>query len=167
MKARYGPISRGTRIAASLGAVGAGSLYQRDTFVLQGIRRLKVREETGNAPELIYYGRLDTGTRAGRESRFIRIPLRDTRTIIGAEHWNAADRIVVVKRRRLYLYKNARLHLDSVKGLGNFIEFEVLMTQGRAQARGLIAVLVSAFGILTKDIVAGAYADLLRQRLQR
>ena len=32
--------------------------------------------------------------------------------------------IVVEKKRELYMYKNTRIHLDSVKGLGNFLELE-------------------------------------------
>lgn len=42
--------------------------------------------------------------------------------------------VVVEKRRKLYLYKNTRIHLDEVKNLGKFLELETLVKEGRQKA---------------------------------
>ena len=49
--------------------------------------------------------------------------------------------MVVEKKRRLFLYKNSRIHLDEVRGLGTFIEFEVLVKHGKQQAQKLLELL--------------------------
>ena len=36
----------------------------------------------------------------------------------------------VRKRREVWLYRNARIHLDTVEGLGQFIEIEVVVKEG-------------------------------------
>lgn len=34
----------------------------------------------------------------------------------------------VIKKRLLFMYKQTRIHIDEVEGLGNFMELEVLIT---------------------------------------
>lgn len=64
------------------------------------------------------------------------------------------------------MFRNARIHLDTVKGLGTFIEFEVLMLHGTTQAHALLDQLVRAFNVQQADIIGEAYADLIRARLR-
>jgi len=47
-------------------------------------------------------------------------------------------RACVRKRREVWLYKHARIHLDTVERLGRFIEIEVVVTDGMARARALM-----------------------------
>ena len=42
---------------------------------------------------------------------------------------------VVQKKRQLFMYDNTRVHLDSVKGLGNFLELETLVLNGKSDAK--------------------------------
>ena len=72
-----------------------------------------------------------------------------------------SDKGVVEKKRRLFLYKNSRIHLDEVYGLGTFIEFEVLVKYGKRQAQKLLEVLSLEFNITPASIVPGSYSDLL------
>ncbi len=125
--------------------------------------RLKLREETSSVPELIYYDRSQSRSRAGRISSFIRIPVADPQGLLRRWPQTRESRVVVRKERWLYLYRNARIHLDAVKGLGTFIEFEVLLIEGKRQANRLLADLVEAFGIRKSDTIGGAYADLLQR----
>jgi len=70
----------------------------------------------------------------------------------------ARDRMVI-KSRIVYLYKNARIHLDRVRGLGLFLEFEVLVTKGKEQAAGLMKELRREFQIAKGDVIGGSYKD--------
>ena len=71
------------------------------------------------------------------------------------------QKIVVEKKRRLFLYKNSRIHLDIVRGLGTFIEFEVLVKHGKKNAEKLLELLSAEFKIKRNAIVGVSYSDLL------
>lgn len=161
VKARITSIRRASRFALKLGARRQGVLAQRDTYYRSPSGRLKVREINGRQCELIYYHRKNF--KGNRYSDYRRIPLekpRDMKRLL-------ADLLgvlcVVKKQRRLFLYKNSRIHLDTVKGLGDFLEFEVLVTNGKLQARTLMKQLWEAFEICEDAVVAGSYGDFLQQ----
>ena len=65
------------------------------------------------------------------------------------------------KRRRVFIYKNARIHIDTVKGLGNFIEFEVVDNGG--DVVGLMDFLIDKFSLRDAEFVRVSYSDLLKQ----
>ena len=72
--------------------------------------------------------------------------------------------VVVRKSRHVYYYKGqARIHLDRVKKLGMFIEFEVFLKRDRKKAILLFNELVDVFGIEGKNVIRGSYSDLIRQ----
>ncbi len=70
---------------------------------------------------------------------------------------------VVEKSRTLLLRGRTRIHLDEVKGLGSFLELEVVLrpeepvADGEAEARRLMADL----GVAANDLVETAYIDLI------
>jgi adenylate cyclase len=68
-------------------------------------------------------------------------------------------RACVRKRREVWLYRNARIHLDTVDGLGQFIEIEVVVTEGLPQARRLMQSLTSRLRIDQERLVARSYGD--------
>ena len=43
---------------------------------------------------------------------------------------------VVRKRRRLFMVGQARIHLDKVDGLGEFLEIEVVLNENQGKAEG-------------------------------
>jgi len=69
----------------------------------------------------------------------------------------------VRKERTLYLIGRTRVHLDRVEGLGDFLELEVVLADGEAEASGLAEArrLMAALGVDEAALVAGAYVDLL------
>jgi predicted adenylyl cyclase CyaB len=66
----------------------------------------------------------------------------------------------VRKRREVWLYRNARIHLDTVDGLGRFIEIEVIVAEGMAQAHSLMKALRGTLGIDPANVIARSYGDL-------
>jgi len=124
--------------------------------------RLKLRIFNDRSAELIFYRR--PNKKGSRYSEYYILP--STQPILLDEFFaKAFGRIVIVqKERHLFLYKNARIHLDKVRGLGTFIEFEVLVKKGKPQARHLFDFLFKTFSIKQSGICASSYADLLLRR---
>ena len=152
-----------SRLRALPGASLQARLRQTDWYFRVPKGRLKLRIVGGNPDgELIAYLRPDK--RAARTSEFQRLLTADaagTRRlldqILGAQG-------CVRKRREVWLYKNARIHLDTVAGLGQFIEIEVVVTEGMPQARALMKELREVLGISAKDLIAGSYGELFAKR---
>jgi adenylate cyclase, class 2 len=72
-------------------------------------------------------------------------------------------RCVVEKARRLLLWRNVRIHLDRVTGLGHFVELEAIATApgGLEVERDRVEELRAVLGITDERLVARGYADLL------
>ncbi len=157
-KARIDSLRKARSDCRKLNARPVAVLYQTDTFYQTSPERLKLREERGSEPALVYYRRPDSVSGGGKWSEYLRIPVRNPKRLkrrLGPRF------VTVVKRRELYQFRNARIHLDAVKKLGSFIEFEVV-SRGNVRAdRALFGHLVRSFGVNASDMIAVAYADLL------
>ena len=150
--------------ALALGARDEGALHQRDTYFHAVQGRLKLREAPPSPAELIAYARADR-----TEPR-----VSSYRVVSVADHLELADaladalgvRVVVEKTRRLLLYENVRIHLDTVADLGDFVELEAFVTGpgGLVAEQPTVAELRSALGITDERLVARSYADLLERR---
>ncbi len=106
------------------GAMPAGMLRQTDTYFSVARGRLKIREVVNGRTELIFYDR-DESLTNHMESHYRLVDVNDPGLKIVLEA-AMGIKIVVKKKRRLYLWKNARIHLDEVETLGKFLEFEVV-----------------------------------------
>ncbi|MGB2867964.1 MAG: class IV adenylate cyclase [Bacteroidota bacterium] len=164
LKAPVASIKEVEKIARRLRARRVGILHQTDTYYAVPHGRLKLREFREGTAELIFYTR--PNKKGGRISDYSVVPLRSP-----AEMKQLLGRIykvkeVVRKQRTLYLFKNARIHLDRVDGLGQFIEFEVVVSRGKKQAQKLFEFLREEFGIGQRTI-AGSYSDLMKSRRRR
>ena len=75
-------------------------------------------------------------------------------------------RVVVIKSRRLFLWRDVRIHLDNVEGLGTFIELEAVAPPDSdlAHEHQLIAELRNALAITDERLVAIGYAEQLRAK---
>src|SRR3990167_9038350 len=112
-------------LIVSLQAQDHGEIHQIDTY-FGGGKRLKLREyQTERAAELIAYDRPDIDGLRTCDYRICNISnaaeLKETLglalTILKC----------IEKTRHLYLLQRTRIHLDDVKGLGHFLELEVVL----------------------------------------
>jgi len=71
---------------------------------------------------------------------------------------------VVIKKRSLYLYNNTRIHLDTVEGLGTFMEFETLVINGMEDAKERFNFLIKKFEIDTTKQIKCSYRDLILRK---
>lgn len=149
-----------------LGAIGARfiqAMHQTDTYYRVPRGRLKKRETVGEQAEWIFYERPDEA--ASRLSRFTIYSEEEAGERFGGAGLDV--RVVVKKRRELYMLGNVRVHLDEVEGLGRFVEFEALVTPGTspgtaiAECRRRVEDLRQDLAPALGEPIAVGYADLL------
>ncbi|KAG7206459.1 hypothetical protein KM043_003810 [Ampulex compressa] len=140
-------------------------LEQSDTFFKSMQGRLKLREIKNRPSELIYYNRANVKgpklctyeiTRLDdKASGSIKRILTDTNGIRGT----------VRKTRKLYIIGQTRIHVDEVDGLGNFIEFEVVLTdeQDLTSGENIAHDLMASLNVNRDSLISGAYIDLLEE----
>lgn len=190
------PLARS--ICRALGATAGGVLLQTDTYYNAADARFKRREtevrgvvKTGDPSqekehikvEYILYHRKDRT--APKISRYEVLTEEETRGRFGAREFTPWA--VVKKRRELYLYKNVRIHLDEVEGLGEpkgakvecgaggraeggseggvgvFLEFEVLVTPrwNLRRCHELMKAMKVRFMPVLGEAVSCGYVDLV------
>jgi homotetrameric cytidine deaminase len=114
--------ARSLAFARELGAEDRGVLRQRDTYFRTRSGRLKLREEEPGGATLIQYDRPDAAQ--ARESRYRLSPVPDPDVLRASLDAALGTLVVVDKERRLLLWEGVRIHLDTVQGLGSFVELE-------------------------------------------
>jgi adenylate cyclase class IV len=144
-----------------------GVLRQRDTYFHAVQGRLKLREAPPAPAELIAYAR---GDLAGpKVSHYRIVPVADPDALTAALGDALGVRVVVEKARRLLTWRNVRIHLDEVAGLGAFVELEAVAAGigGLEGERAKVQELLEALGVTEDRLVAPGYADLLERRRPR
>ncbi len=165
LKARISSLRRAARIACTLTTRRSLPRRQTDTYFRVSRGRLKLREHLPGTAELIFYYR--SNRNSARTSQYAIVPISNPRSLKQMLSAALGVKAVVKKQRALYLFRNARIHLDRFAGLGTFIEFEVLITRGRRQASSLMRMLSNRFGVRAEDLVAESYSDLLLSTKKR
>ena len=147
--------------ALSVGAEDRGVLHQRDTYFHAVTGRLKLREAPPLSAELIAYARADLA--GPRVSHYRIVAVADHLALIDALTDSLGVRCVVEKARHLLRWRNVRIHLDRVAGLGHFVELEAIATSpgGLEVERDRVEQLRAALGIADDQLVARGYADML------
>jgi adenylate cyclase, class 2 len=146
-------------ICRKLDAMHIGVLEQTDTYYRVANGRLKKRETVGERTEYIFYDRPDRIS--PKLSHFTIYSEREALERFGRRP--LAEWVVVRKKRDLYLLRGIRIHLDSVEGLGDFIEFEALVSpeQNVVRCHKQIAALRKEFAPAMGEAIASGYVDML------
>ena len=136
-------------------------LRQTDTFFNCANGRLKLREQGRAGACLIFYRR--AGLKGPKASSYTLLPMTDPKRTLKALSAALGVKAKVVKKRLVCFAGRTRIHFDEVKGLGRFIELEVVMKPGEPLSAGRCeaGTLMKALGIKKRDLLACAYADLL------
>jgi adenylate cyclase class IV len=137
-------------------------IEQDDTFFVVAAGRLKLRDFGDGRAELIQYVRADE--LQARASEYLLVPVSDPAPLRDALA-RACGVLGRVRKSRLLLRAGAaRIHLDRVQGLGDFIELEVVLREGQSDAEGVRVAeqLMQGLGLADAPRIAGAYLDLLR-----
>ncbi len=161
IKARVADLAALRERALALGAAPAGHLQQRDTFFRVARGRLKLRELGPGDGELIFYERPDAP--GPKRSDYAIHPTGDPATLRELLGRALGVRGVVEKRRELLMLGRTRIHLDQVRGLGDFLELEVVLDADELPANGekVAHEILGGLGVPATALVSGAYIDLL------
>lgn len=134
-------------------------LTQRDTYFRVPKGRFKLRDEGKKGAYAIYYERNERV--AQRLSTYHTLPVDNPAQYKIFFEKTLGILVEVHKRRELWLYKNARIHLDVVEGLGTFLEIEVMVERSEAQAKQLMDQLAVCFELNKRNYIKSSYSDLL------
>jgi predicted adenylyl cyclase CyaB len=165
LKARVNDLDALRKKLSDLGADYKCTFHQNDQYFVVPEGRLKLRtvKDTDSA-ELIYY-----------ERENILGPKSDDAYILSvhepADLKNILMKIlkpfiVVEKVREIYQYNGTQIHLDRVKKLGDFIEFEREVADNQNSIENGLQVLeklISSLKIPSSNLESHSYSDLLEK----
>jgi len=147
-------------ILESENAIYIGTDNQIDTYFKVTSGRLKLRE--GNIENaLIHYNRED---KADPKASDVLLYKSESTGLLKELLEKALGVLAVVdKKREIYFIGNAKIHLDIVKDLGEYIEIEI---QGnphddKSELLNKCKYLLKLFGIKDENLISYSYSDLV------
>jgi homotetrameric cytidine deaminase len=151
--------ARSLAVCRELGAEDRGVLRQRDTYFRTRSGRLKLREEEPGGAVLIQYDRPDAAE--ARESRYRLTRVEDPDDLRASLDAALGTLVVVDKERHLFMWDGVRIHLDTVDGLGSFVELEGVAPADSdlGPEREKLARLQRELGI--EEVLTDSYSDRL------
>jgi len=161
IKARCSNQDRIREILESKGADFKGTDHQIDTYFKVDSGRLKLRE--GNIENhLIHYEREDKeGPKQSNVTLFKADPTSSLKEILTK---GLGILVVIDKQREIYFIENIKFHIDTVKGLGSFVEIEAIDKDGSLGKEKLLEqckFFLDVFKIPQEDLISVSYSDLL------
>lgn len=139
--------------------------HQRDVFFHAGNGRLKLRTFRDGTGVLVAYDRADqTGPKL---SDYTLASVDDAANLEEALTRSLGVRGIVEKKREIAIVGQTRVHLDSVKGLGTFLELEVVLKPRQSAKQGLAIAkkLMKELEVEEEDLQDRAYMDMLEEKV--
>lgn len=136
-------------------------LNQKEIYYRVNNGRLKLRIFSENEGELIFYEREDSlQPKKSHYSIYRTAEPQNLNEVLKSCHGILG---VVDNTRKVYIKRQTRIHLDSVKDLGSFMELEVILDEGRAEKEGVLVASenMNTLGIRDSDLISGSYIDLV------
>lgn len=133
-----------------------GVLKQKDIYynVTRGLLKLRVENKSYS---LIRYIRDEKGKRWSNYE-ILSLTGKNPEKYL-AEIFNIEQ--IVQKERKVYMYKDTRVHLDKVKGLGNFIELESIVTHNKRSSEREFNEVINLLNLDLAQQIRASYKNLL------
>jgi predicted adenylyl cyclase CyaB len=163
IKATLKDRSKALAIATRLADSGPEIIHQEDVFLRCEGARLKLRIFDSTRGELIRYHRENRAE--VRRSHYTLARTSDPEALRGILAETLGVVGVVKKTRTFFIAGQTRIHIDQVEGLGDFLEFEVVLRERQEDEDGkqIAKDLLAKFGISSEDLLAKAYIDMLQE----
>ena len=150
---------------ADIGAEYKCTFHQRDQYFVVPEGRLKLRTvEDSESAELIYYERENILGPKSDDAYILRVHEPEDLNLILTKILKPL--IVVEKEREIYQFKGTQIHLDRVKKLGDFIEFEREVADNQESIEKGFQVLENLTTLLkihSSNLESISYSDLLEK----
>lgn len=159
IKAHYEKHRYARKILEEKDARKEGLDNQKDTYFNVKKGRLKIREgDIENS--LIYYQREDKET--PKISNVSICKLKNPEKVKKVLKTCLGVKVVVEKEREIYWLENIKVHLDRVKDLGKFIEFELMKDkEGSYDTEEDLKNLMGEFKVEKDDLIDRSYSDMI------
>jgi len=162
LKAKTEDLNTARNLVKSLGAHYIGTFHQIDTYFEVPKGRLKLRQIEGqDKAELIHYEREDIP--GPKKSKVFILTIPKPETFKSLFEKVLEQKVVIDKNREIYRHKGTQIHLDNVKDLGTFIEFE-RKTRSSAKAtqkdQEVLKEMMKKLGIEEDKLLKDSYSDL-------
>lgn len=135
-------------------------LIQKDIYYRIDKGLLKLRTENGKS-SLIYYLRNESASKRWSDFEYIKFTSDNSEKFFNSF---LEKEVIVSKVRELYIYNNTRIHLDKVKGLGNFLELETIVVSGLKDAEKRFNNMIAILELGSKKQIRASYRDLLVEK---
>lgn len=146
-------------------ALYQGMLKQKDTYFLLGETKLKLREEKIGSEIILYVRKTKEGV---RESNYYRVTIIKSLVpvIKNILSFILGIKVIVDKKRELYIYKNTRIHLDEVVGFGRFVELETVCKNSLEENKYIeeFNEVKNKLFLDKYESIGGSYSDLLKSK---
>ncbi len=162
LKARVNDYNFLRKKLSALGAEYKGTFEQSDQYYSIPEGRLKLRTVKGNNnAELIYYERKNIAGPKNDNVFILRVQEPEDLTNILKKVLVAF--IVIEKVRKIFCYYGTQIHLDTVKKLGKFIEFErQTSNKNIGKDRRILEELMEKLEISSDNLETASYSDLAK-----
>jgi len=163
LKAKVDDLDVIRRELTGLGAQHIGTFRQNDVYFDVPKGRLKLREVEGsNRAELVYYERENVA--GPKRSDVFIVKIQEPAFFKILLQRLLKTRAIVEKVREIYRYQGTQIHLDRVKKLGTFIEFErktSVDTQAIRKNQRVLEKLMEKLEISSEKLEKLSYSDLI------
>jgi len=145
------------KILSEIDAKYIRQINQCDVYykINNGLLKLRLFD---NEAELIKYNRDESGKTRWSDYEILKLDAAKAKEFL--EKLFVVETIVK-KKRELWLYDNSRIHLDSVKHLGRFLEIETLVINTNSDARKRFDTIKSLLKLDDAKQILSSYRDLM------
>ncbi|MCI0473580.1 MAG: class IV adenylate cyclase [Ignavibacteria bacterium] len=137
---------------------------QEDIYYRVRSGRLKLRIVNSSYGTLIFYSR--SGRTGKRVSDYLLSPVPEPAELNRILGMFFKELVRVKKTREIFRTDKVRIHIDSVSGLGKYLEFEVIFNSFK-KAERVMKSLIEHFGLDEKKFIKGSYSDLLLNKKEK
>jgi predicted adenylyl cyclase CyaB len=131
---------------------------QKDFYYKVKKSRLKLRVINSSFGSLIFYDRPEEESK--RISEYLLVRTKDHNELKKILDNLFEELVTISKKREIFIYDNIRIHLDKVKNLGVFLEFEIIFSS-IDKAKKQMKEMIDHFGLDESKFINNSYSDLL------
>ncbi|MBP60997.1 MAG: adenylate cyclase [Planctomycetaceae bacterium] len=160
VKARLHSLSGARDCAHRVATEYLGIQFQVDTYFVCSHGRLKMREIEGSDAQLIWYQREDSHLPRSSDYQIFSVHnVEELKQLLTGAYGVLG---IVAKQREIFLQRFVRIHVDQVAELGNFIEFEAVLSAETGESEGQVAIreLCHEFNINSNSLLSTSYGDM-------